>query len=222
MEMEFEINRGVDEAADHETEEHAEPYVSADPRSHTVPDLGLQPDGRAEDGDDAPRKRSKKASREEEIKDETAAVASAVLTENQKPKKAYHIPPISLLKKGTKQKGESDAQLRETAMKLQQILQNFGVKVTVTNVSCGPSVTRYELQPEMGVKVSKIVGLSDDIKLNLAAADIRIEAPIPGKAAVGIEVPNKENSGQGYRREDGSDRYRQDASRTDCRRYWFR
>ena len=79
-------------------------------------------------------------------------------------------------------------------MKLQQILQNFGVNVTVTNVSCGPSVTRYELQPEMGVKVSKIVGLSDDIKLNLAAADIRIEAPIPGKAAVGIEVPNKENS----------------------------
>ncbi len=194
MEMEFEINRGMDEAVDHETEEPAEPYVSADPRSHTVPDIGLQPDGRAEDGDDAPRKRSKKASREEEIKDETAAVASAVLTENQKPKKAYHIPPISLLKKGTKQKGESDAQLRETAMKLQQILQNFGVKVTVTNVSCGPSVTRYELQPEMGVKVSKIVGLSDDIKLNLAAADIRIEAPIPGKAAVGIEVPNKENS----------------------------
>ena len=79
-------------------------------------------------------------------------------------------------------------------MKLQQTLQNFGVHVTVTNVSCGPSVTRYELQPEMGVKVSKIVGLADDIKLNLAAADIRIEAPIPGKAAVGIEVPNKENS----------------------------
>lgn len=183
MEMEFEISRGADEAADYETEEQAEPYVSADPRITE-----------AKDGDAAPRKRSKKANREEEIKDETAAVASAVLTENQKPKKAYHIPPLSLLKKGTKQKGESDAQLRETAMKLQQILQNFGVKVTVTNVSCGPSVTRYELQPEMGVKVSKIVGLSDDIKLNLAAADIRIEAPIPGKAAVGIEVPNKENS----------------------------
>jgi len=65
--------------------------------------------------------------------------------------------------------------------------------VTVTNISCGPAVTRYEIQPEMGVKVSKIVGLADDIKLNLAAADIRIEAPIPGKAAVGIEVPNKEN-----------------------------
>ena len=67
------------------------------------------------------------------------------------------------------------------------------MNVTVTNVSCGPTVTRYELQPEMGVKVSKIVNLADDIKLNLATPDIRIEAPIPGKAAVGIEVPNKEN-----------------------------
>lgn len=79
-------------------------------------------------------------------------------------------------------------------MKLQQTLHNFGVNVTVTNVSCGPTVTRYELQPEQGVKVSRIVNLSDDIKLNLAAEDIRIEAPIPGKAAVGIEVPNKTNS----------------------------
>lgn len=109
-------------------------------------------------------------------------------------KKAYKLPPISLLKKGKKSSGESDVHLRETAIKLQQTLKNFGVNVTVTNVSCGPAVTRYELQPEMGVKVSKIVGLADDIKLNLAAADIRIEAPIPGKAAVGIEVPNKENA----------------------------
>ena len=89
--------------------------------------------------------------------------------------------------------GDTKAHLQETANKLQQTLKNFGVNVTITNVSCGPSVTRYELQPEMGVKVSKIVNLADDIKLNLAASDIRIEAPIPGKAAVGIEVPNKEN-----------------------------
>ena len=84
-------------------------------------------------------------------------------------------------------------------MKLQQTLQSFGVGVTITNVSCGPAVTRYELQPEQGVKVSKITNLADDIKLNLAAADIRIEAPIPGKAAVGIEVPNKENSAVMFR-----------------------
>lgn len=125
---------------------------------------------------------------------EMGRVAAAVAADEAKPKKAYHFPPMNLLKRGNKTSGESDAHLRETAMKLQQILQNFGVSVTVTNVSCGPAVTRYELQPEMGVKVSKIVGLTDDIKLNLAAADIRIEAPIPGKAAVGIEVPNKENS----------------------------
>ncbi len=90
--------------------------------------------------------------------------------------------------------GDSDAYLRKTAQKLQDTLHNFGVNVTVTNVSCGPTVTRYELQPEMGVKVSRIVSLADDIKLNLATPDIRIEAPIPGKAAVGIEVPNKEHS----------------------------
>lgn len=110
-------------------------------------------------------------------------------------KKEYRFPSLDLLKKGAKNPaGFSEKEYRETAIKLQQTLQNFGVGVTVTNISCGPSVTRYELHPEQGVKVSKIVALSDDIKLNLAAADIRIEAPIPGKAAVGIEVPNKENT----------------------------
>lgn len=108
-------------------------------------------------------------------------------------KKEYIFPPLDLLKRGERNTTFSDKEYRETAIKLQQTLQNFGVGVTVTNISCGPSVTRYELHPEQGVKVSKIVGLADDIKLSLAAADIRIEAPIPGKSAVGIEVPNKEN-----------------------------
>lgn len=108
---------------------------------------------------------------------------------------AYKYPPVSLLSKPAKKaKNGNEKDNRDTAMKLQQTLANFGVKVTVTDVSCGPTVTRYELQPEQGVKVSKIVSLADDIKLNLAAADIRIEAPIPGKAAVGIEVPNKETT----------------------------
>ncbi len=129
------------------------------------------------------------------VADEVARVAAeAAKTTAAVRTKAYKMPPVSLLNRGSEGRQESDAKLRETAMKLQEILANFGVNVTVTNVSCGPAVTRYELQPEMGVKVSKIVGLADDIKLNLAAADIRIEAPIPGKAAVGIEVPNKENS----------------------------
>ena len=117
------------------------------------------------------------------------AQASAVF------KVEYVYPPFRLLKKGNGGRfGDSERMLKETALKLQQTLHNFGVNVTVTNVSCGPAVTRYELQPEQGVKVSRIVNRADDIKLNLAAADIRIEAPIPGKAAVGIEVPNKENN----------------------------
>ena len=109
--------------------------------------------------------------------------------------KAYVFPTTNLLTRGRtgKSQGKLNYELKETAKKLEDTLRNFGVGVTVNNISCGPAVTRYELQPEQGVKVSKIISLTDDIKLNLAAADIRIEAPIPGKAAIGIEVPNKEN-----------------------------
>jgi S-DNA-T family DNA segregation ATPase FtsK/SpoIIIE len=107
--------------------------------------------------------------------------------------KEYEYPPIELLKENpfSNVKGSKDI-LKKNAQKLEQTLESFGVRARVLNVSCGPTVTRYELQPEQGVKVSKIVNLSDDIALNLAASGIRIEAPIPGKAAVGIEVPNKE------------------------------
>ncbi len=128
-----------------------------------------------------------------EIAKEEDSIAKQIRDSEQQ-SKPYMFPPLSLLKKGEGNKGDSTKLLKETAFRLQQTLQNFGVKVTITDISQGPSVTRYELQPEQGVKVSKIVGLADDIKLNLAATDIRIEAPIPGKAAVGIEVPNKENS----------------------------
>ena len=140
-----------------------------------------------------PEKRKTKESKKQ-VETATANVEQEIKKSEGKQPKEYVFPPLSLLKHGKKSGGDSDTHLRQTAMKLQQTLQNFNVNVTVTNVSCGPSVTRYELQPEQGVKVSKIVGLADDIKLNLAAADIRIEAPIPGKAAVGIEVPNKENT----------------------------
>lgn len=122
-----------------------------------------------------------------------AAFGESVSAEQMPPERPYVFPPADLLTKAANKAGDSRQHLQETAMKLQQTLKNFGVNVTITNISCGPAVTRYELQPEMGVKVSKIVNLADDIKLNLAAADIRIEAPIPGKAAIGIEVPNKEN-----------------------------
>lgn len=130
-----------------------------------------------------------------ELEAEAAAVEESIQAQAEAPqKKVYSVPPLNLLKRGKKTGGDSDDKLRATARKLEETLQNFGVKVHVTNASCGPSVTRYELQPEQGVKVSKIVGLSDDIKLNLAVTDLRIEAPIPGKAAVGIEVPNSENT----------------------------
>ena len=110
--------------------------------------------------------------------------------------KNYQYPPVSLFKappRGNRQKNNYIA-LQETAQHLQQIMEDFGVRATVADVSQGPSVTRFEVHPAQGVKVSKIVSLADDIKLNLAVPDIRMEAPIPGKAAVGIEVPNRENS----------------------------
>ena len=112
----------------------------------------------------------------------------------KKVRKPYVIPPTSLLIRGTGTvRNSSEKEFGDTARILERTLAQFGVKVAVTNVSCGPTVTRYELKPELGVKVSQIVNLTDDIKLALAAADIRIEAPIPGKSAIGIEVPNKSN-----------------------------
>ena len=106
----------------------------------------------------------------------------------------YEFPPIQLLAEGDKKgiKGGKRA-VADTATKLQKTLYSFGVSAKVENVSVGPAITRYELKPAEGVRVSKIANLADDIALNLAAETIRIEAPIPGKQAVGIEVPNKEN-----------------------------
>lgn len=137
-------------------------------------------DEHATDGEFTPKEEVKKASSEGKI------IAP------KKKKLKYRKPSYDLLKdSGTSSNKTTRVALMETANKLKQVLANFGVKVEITNVSRGPSVTRYELQPEMGTKVSRITGLADDIKLNMAAADIRIEAPIPGKAAVGIEIPNK-------------------------------
>ncbi|MBR3254732.1 MAG: DNA translocase FtsK [Clostridia bacterium] len=105
----------------------------------------------------------------------------------------YEYPPVEILSKSNNKglKGGAKA-LTDTATKLQKTLYSFGVSAKVENVSVGPAITRYELKPAEGVRVSKIANLADDIALNLAAETIRIEAPIPGKQAVGIEVPNKE------------------------------
>lgn len=131
--------------------------------------------------------------------------------------KEYIFPSTDLLTPGsTSGKGREELarSMQETADKLKRTLQDFGVGVTITNISRGPSVTRYELQPEQGVKVSKIVNLADDIKLNLAAEDIRIEAPIPGKAAIGIEVPNKEKQTVAFRDLLESDEFTKAKSKT--------
>jgi DNA segregation ATPase FtsK/SpoIIIE, S-DNA-T family len=106
---------------------------------------------------------------------------------------AYELPPLRLLKlpKKTDQSGEYEL-IHANAAKLERTFQSFGVKARVTQVHLGPAVTKYEVHPDVGVKVSKIVSLSDDLALALAAKDIRIEAPIPGKSAIGIEVPNSE------------------------------
>ena len=107
----------------------------------------------------------------------------------------YTYPNVSLLEIPKSTKGASyEEEIRNNVLKLVSTLESFNVKVTPLQASRGPSVTRYELQPGPGVKVSKITGLSDDIALNLAATSVRIEAPIPGKAAIGIEVPNKKVS----------------------------
>ena len=154
-------------------------------------------------GNVIPKRSRKQKTAPEELQQEISDVEEQIqeqklpeqkYTEIGTEKDSYRVPPMSLLSKGKGEGGDTKAHLQETAMKLEQTLQNFGVSAHVVDASCGPAVTRYEIQPDQGVKVSKIVGLADDIKLNLAVSDLRIEAPIPGKAAVGIEVPNKENT----------------------------
>lgn len=129
--------------------------------------------------------------KEEKVK-EVLNLEHTMTTESENEK--YEFPPIQMLSEGSKQalKGGKKA-VADTAAKLQKTLYSFGVSAKVENVSIGPAITRYELKPAEGVRVSRIANLADDIALNLAAETIRIEAPIPGKHAVGIEVPNAEN-----------------------------
>ena len=127
--------------------------------------------------------------KKEDAKKEVLQLEHAMIVEDEH----YEYPPINLLSKNTKKANKAGARaLTDTAAKLQKTLYSFGVSAKVEDVSVGPAITRYELKPAEGVRVSKIANLADDIALNLAAETIRIEAPIPGKQAVGIEVPNKE------------------------------
>ena len=139
----------------------------------------------------ATRPRDTVASRQETAK-ETEKIEQEVLRSKSSSKKKYRFPTVDLLTKNVAtSSGDSREKIKQIADNLEKTLEVFGVPGAVENVSVGPSVTRFEFKPELGVKVSKITNLADDIKLNLAAKDIRIEAPIPGKQAVGIEIPNE-------------------------------
>lgn len=133
------------------------------------------------------------ASSKEEIDDSAAEIEKSVSASSKK-SSTYKFPPISLLNEPKGGAGDSKDYLQQKGDHLIRTLRNFGVEANIIAVTRGPSVTRYEIQVAEGTKVSKVVGLADDIKMNMAVTDLRIEAPIPGKSAIGIEVPNNEKT----------------------------
>ena len=147
--------------------------------------------------------------KEEKVK-EVLVLDHAMTVEDEN----YEFPPVEFLQEGKKTVKGNKKALTDTATKLQKTLYSFGVSAKVENVSVGPSITRYEIKPAEGVRVSKIANLADDIALNLAAETIRIEAPIPGKQAVGIEIPNKEKEVVHLREIIDSDEFRNAKSKT--------
>lgn len=160
---------------------------------------------------------AKLANRADEIIDETEALNKEIKEYDTGTHSDYQFPPVQLLNLAHNTNSANiNNELQEKAEKLVSTLDSFGVKVTITNICRGPSVTRYEIQPAPGVKISKITNLADDIALNLAANGVRIEAPIPGKAAVGIEVPNKVVSMVSMRELIDSDEFRNAKSKLTC------
>lgn len=159
--------------------------------------------------------KKRKTVNDSDIADEFEGIGYSMESpETEEQEKIYHYPPVQLLKLPNNQNDASAMEeMQNNAKKLIETLNSFGVKANITNICRGPSVTRYELQPAPGVKISKITNLSDDIALNLAANGVRIEAPIPGKAAVGIEVPNKVVSMVSMRELIDSDKFRNSKSK---------
>lgn len=193
-ESDEEVDEETDEESDDEEleEEDSEENDDSDDESEEVeagedeiPDTNniqkLSVDNKFNDKLDA----ATETAEEKEVKEQVKR------TRSRKAPRKYKTPPLYLLKKSEKQKNVDKEYLKETAQTLQTALAQFGVGAKVTKVTVGPTVTRYELLPSQGVRVKKFIELQDDIKLAMAATDIRIEAPIPGKSAVGIEVPNK-------------------------------
>lgn len=182
-----------------EAEEETEEETEEAPEIEEIPIIEMTPEAEESAAEDV----VEIAEEPEETEPEEAAPApqkkaeempaAEIPTEPVEEEKPYIYPPIDLLGKDPQiGNGSNRSEMIENARKLESTLKSFGVDAKVIQISKGPTVTRYELSPSQGVKVSKIVNLADDIALNLAASGIRIEAPIPGKAAVGIEVPNRE------------------------------
>lgn len=152
-----------------------------------------------------------------DLKGETRRVGAEVKKNQKLEQSEYVYPPTKLLEPAVDSESESAyMEMQNNATKLVETLNSFGVKANIVNICRGPSVTRYELQPAPGVKISKITNLSDDIALNLAANGVRIEAPIPGKAAVGIEVPNKVTSMVTLRELIETDEFKNSKSKLNC------
>ncbi len=158
------------------------------------------------------KKKTKEQEREEAVSEIAVEVAQQAEAEAEM---QYRFPPINYLRKGESFAKDKAAtlELREKADRLTEVLQSFNVSVRITNIARGPAVTRYEVQPAAGVKVSRITNLSDDIALSLAAQGVRIEAPIPGKAAIGIEVPNTKKDVVSLREILDSDQFRESKSK---------
>ncbi len=185
---------GAGQKYNHDEDELDIPFFGKkkqDKKLQTIEDIGENKSSNESSPDviDANLFKQVEEQKEDKVK-EVLQLEHTVTTEEEH----YEFPPVQLLsepeKLGNKNSKKSVA---DTATKLQKTLYSFGVSAKVENVSVGPAITRYELKPAEGVRVSKIANLADDIALNLAAESIRIEAPIPGKQAVGIEIPNKEN-----------------------------
>jgi len=163
-----------------ETEQNKEERIEEQPAE--------QPVVQTEEQNTASAEETEKPLNEEEEQ----RLMKSLFEDVEKPEKTYVFPPVSLLTpKDPTKEGFSPAEVARTSELLVQTMADFGVRARVVNTCCGPTVTRYEVQPEAGVRVKQIANLADDIALHLAATSIRMEAPIPGKSAVGIEIPNK-------------------------------
>lgn len=186
-------------------DDDSKPSKNSDESMDKFMDAVKKAQGVSDDNDSAQKsKRAKKPDNKNKYDD--------IITEEN----TYRFPPMGLLKLANNSGVNGEEEMKQNAQKLISTLESFGVSASITHISRGPSVTRYELHPAPGVKINKITNLSDDIALNLAANGIRIEAPIPGKAAVGIEVPNKAVNVVSIRELIDSDEFEESKSKLTC------